>query len=264
MTNKPKIKLNKSDKISFKRRLRLWQDRAILTSKIVFLLFLYVFFFTNHLNSLKNFMWENFYDASAEVGFTLEKVIIKGNKNLPEDKIVSAINADVGTSLFSLNLEDIHSRLKKFSWVQHASIRRIMPNTIEIEVIERKPIAIWQNKMKLFLVDSDGSIITSKNIEKFTSLLHVVGKDANLHADTLYENLQKSPEILENVTAAIRYGERRWNLVLKQNITVKMPEKDFCGALAYLDKMAKQKKLFGQKYKMLDLRDPGKYYIEKH
>lgn len=264
MTNKPKIKLNKSGEISFKRRLRLWQDRSVFTGKILFFIFLYLFFFTNHLNSLRNFLWENFYDLSADAGFTLEKVVIKGNKNLTENKIVSALNADVGTSLFSLDLKSIHKRLKNFAWVEHVSVRRIMPNTIEVEITERKPLAIWQNNKKLSLIDADGSVITTKNIEKFVGLLHVVGKDANLHADSLYEHLQTSPEILENVTAAVRYGERRWNLVLKQNITVKMPEKNFEEALAYLDKMAKQKKLFGQKYKMLDLRDSNKYYIEKH
>lgn len=264
MTKKPNIRLNKSGEISFKRRIRLWQDRSIFTGKILFFIFLYIFFFTNHLNNLKGFLWENFYDLSADVGFTLEKVVIKGNKNLSEDKIVSSLNADVGTSLFSLDLKIIHARIKNFSWVEHASVRRILPNSIEIDIIERQPLAIWQNKLKLAVIDSEGSIITTKNIEKFVGLLHVVGNDANLHADSLYDHLKASPEILENISAAIRYGERRWNLVLKQNITVKMPEKNFEEALAYLDKMHKQKKLFGQKYKMLDLRDSNKYYIEKY
>lgn len=264
MINKSKIKLNKSGEISFKRRVRLWQDRTIFTSKIVFFIFLYVFFFTNHLNLLKNFLWENFYDFSGNAGFTLEKVVIKGNKNLPESKIVNALNADVGTSLFALDLQEIHSRIKNLSWVDHVSIRRILPNIIEVDIVERKPIAIWQNNLKLALIDSDGSIISTENIQKFSGLLHVVGKDANLHADSLYEHLKNSPEILENTTAAVRYGERRWNLILKQNITVKMPESGFCEALDYLDKMARQKKLFGQKYKMLDLRDANKYYIEKY
>jgi cell division protein FtsQ len=220
-----------------------------------------VFFFTNHLNSLKDFLWENFYDLSSDVGFTLEKVVIKGNKNLPESEIVNALNADVGTSLFSLDLEKVHSRIKNLSWVEYASVRRILPNIIEVDITERKPIAIWQNNMKLALIDSEGSIISTKNIQKFSGLLHVVGKDANLHADSLYEHLKASPEILENIISAVRYGERRWNLILKQDITVKMPESGFSEALDYLDKMAKQKKLFGQKYKMLDLRDSNKYYI---
>jgi cell division protein FtsQ len=91
----------------------------------------------------------------------------------------------------------------------------------------------------------------------------VVGIDANIHAVSLLEDLKQEPQILEKVVAAVRYGERRWNLVLKDDITVKMPERDFMKALKYLSKLHEKNKLFEQDYKIIDLRDGNKYYIEK-
>jgi len=264
MNRKPKIKLNKSEKISLKRRIRLLRDRSILVTKVLLVILIYVFFFTNHLLPVKNYLKEAFCDFSGDLGFSLEKVVIKGNKNLETKSILTSLNADLGTPLFSLDLKEVHERIKDFSWVESASVRRILPNIMEIEILERKPIAIWQNKRKLTLIDAEGMIIETKKIDNFIGLLHVVGEGANYHADQLQADLSKAPDVRSNLVAAVRYGQRRWNLTLSQNITVKMPERDFCIALSYIEKLIKQGKLFDQKYKMLDLRDANKYYIEKH
>lgn len=198
------------------------------------------------------------------MGFALEKVIIKGNKNLDTTDIVASLNADVGTPLFEINLHEIHDKIKELSWVDQTIVKRILPNIIEIDILEREPIAIWQNRSKFTLIDSDGSIIKNADIKKFSHLLHVVGRDANFHADSLHASLKTYPQILKNTQSATRYGERRWNLSLKDKITVKMPEKNLPQALEYLDKMIRQEKLWGNKYKILDLRDHNKYYIEKY
>ena len=49
-----------------------------------------------------------------------------------------------------------------------------------------------------------------------------------------------------------------------QKINVKMPEKGFQEAYDYLNSLNKEGKLFDQNYKVINLKDPGKYYIEKH
>ena len=140
---------------------------------------------------------------------------------------------------------------------------RKLPNTLIIHITERIPIAIWQNQQKLTLIDYEGNIIDMNHIEDFKHLIHVVGSDANLYAENLIETLKTEPSLSSNVISAVRFGERRWNLILKQNITVRMPEIDFEKALHYLAKMHESGKLFDQDYKFLDLRDPSKYYIEK-
>ena len=152
---------------------------------------------------------------------------------------------------------------KENSWIKNLSVMRRLPNTIVIHITERTPIAIWQHEKKLALIDFEGNIVDTNHIEDFPNLLQVVGSDANLYAEHLIENLQTEPSLVGSVVSAVRYGERRWNLILKQSITVKMPENNFDKALHYLAKMHESSKLFDQNYKSLDLRDPSKYYVEK-
>ena len=68
----------------------------------------------------------------------------------------------------------------------------------------------------------------------------------------------------KKVVSAVRYGQRRWDLNLEQKINVKMPEKGFQEAYDYLNSLNKEGKLFDQNYKVINLKDPSKYYMEKH
>lgn len=264
MRKKPNTTLNKHTKISLQRRMRQWKERASLISKISIIIFLYFFLFTKHMSSLKEFLWENVYEYTSMFGANLDTVVIRGNKNLDSKDIIQCLDADVGTPIIALDLKKIHERIDNMEWVDNASVRRKLPKTLEINISEKVPIAIWQNNMKLSLIDTEGEIIVSDKIERFIGLLHVVGNNANIHAYGLKEDLMNEPEIMENVTAAVRYGDRRWNLILRQNITVKMPEKNFNDALAYIARLNKKGKLFDQNYKMLDLRNSEKYFIEKY
>ncbi len=264
MTKKAIVKFNNQNKLSFRRKLRIWSIRSFFIGKIVFFTLLYLFLFTPYLKFIKESISENLYELGGDIGFTLETVVIKGNSHIDTKEIIAALNADVGTPLFAIPLDKIHSKLKEISWIKDVTVRRSLPKAIIINITERLPIAIWQHQKTLSLIDADGNAIKADKINDFVILLHVVGVDANLHTSSLIEDLKQDPNIAGNVVSAVRYGERRWNLILKQNITVKMPETGFDKALKYLSKLAEQGKLFDQNYKVIDLRDSAKYYVEKY
>jgi cell division protein FtsQ len=210
-------------------------------------------------NSLKHSM----YNYTASYGYKLNNVVISAIKNTPKSAISSAIQAKAGTPIFEIDIEAIRKRIEKIEWVKAVIVERRLPDTLYIGVLERKPIAIWQTNYKMNLIDDEGFVIPVDSISNFNHLLLVVGSDAPVYIKKLIDDLSAHPKLSENVLSATRYGERRWNLVLRENITVKMPETDFKRAWNYLDKLYTQNKLFGQNYKTLDLRDHQKYYVEK-
>jgi cell division protein FtsQ len=231
--------------------------------KICLIIFLLLFFFTNIFSSLKYNLLDRFYDVSARSGFILRTVIIEGQQNILQADIEDAIGVKKGAPLFAARISDIRSKLEDNPWVKTALVERRMPETLYIAIVERKPMAIWQFQQKLYLIDEEGNRISKDNIEKFNQLYHVVGVDANVYAKSLIDDLERHPGIANRLVSAVRYGGRRWNLNLEQDITVKMPENGFNVAYDYLSALNQKEKLFGQNYKMLDLRDPEKYYMEK-
>ena len=59
----------------------------------------------------------------------------------------------------------------------------------------------------------------------------------------------------------MRVGDRRWNLRLKHNITVKLPEQDMELALSRLAQMQKQKNILGRSIASIDMRQPQRVLV---
>lgn len=250
--------------ISIKRRLSLYYLRFITLIKIGILLTFALLFFTDLLNKPKQKLLRLFVDKTAEVGLVFKHLVIVGPVNITEEEIIEAIGGDYGIPIYSLNIDDIRKRIEDNPWIKIALVERKLPDTLSVTITERTPIAIWQFKQKLYLIDEEGNRISSKNVEKFGDLIHVVGQDANVYARSLCEDLEKHPSLAKKVVSAVRYGQRRWDLNLEQKINVKMPEKGFQEAYDYLNSLNKESKLFDQNYKVINLKDPSKYYMEKH
>lgn len=263
MKRKALSKKSKRSNIPFKRKIAILYYRLKLLIKIFVIFFFYLLFFTRYLNFVKEEVFHYSCEIAADVGFKLENVLIEGQKNTSAEEIISTLNADTGTPIFAIDLKNVKKQLERNPWIKEAVVERRMPSTIYITLLEREAIAIWQINQKLYLIDEEGSKITTKNIDKFENLPHVVGIDANLYAKKLIDDISKFPRLYNKMISAVRYGERRWNLNLQQNITVKMPETDFENALNYLLDLDKEDNLFNQNYKIIDLRDQTKYYIEK-
>ena len=249
--------------ISLKRRWVIFLHRATLFFKLGILLLLGILIFTDLFKTYKAKARTEFNLYTARYGFVLENIVIEGRENTSYNDIIKILNADKGDPIFSVELQVVKERLEDATWIKKAIIERRLPSTIYVAIVERKPVAIWQFKGKLYLVDAEGNRITKYNGEGFSELMHVVGQDASIYASSLLTDINYYPNLASKVKSAVRYGDRRWNLNLEQDIVVKMPENGFNEAYEYLHLLHKDKKLFDQGYKMLDLRDSYKYYLEK-
>lgn len=249
--------------IPLRRKLSFFYSKSMLAAKLLAIVMLLAFCFTNYFTNLKTKGAESFYYITAKIGFIVKKVLVEGQLNLSNKNITNCLDADEGTAIFAIELDRVKNCLQNNDWVEQAIVQRRLPSTLYIALKERIPIAIWQYKNELYLIDASGYKIT-KDIVKFTNYLRVVGADANIYADSLLKQLSQYPDISKSISSATRFGERRWNLNLKQNIIIKMPERNFKLALNYLDNLFQANKLFDQNYKNIDLRSSEKYYIEKY
>ncbi len=258
-----KTKINRSN-VSIRRRLLIYYHRTMLLLKFSALVLVCLFLFTDLFKSFKESLYSSFYNITAEYGFVFQKVEVDGQKNMPLKDIIEALQANEGDPIFAIDMAAVKDRLEGHIWAKSAIIERRLPSKIYIAIVERAPVAIWQFKSKLYLVDAEGNRISKYEGSGFNDLIHVVGSDANIYASNLLDDLNRHDALATRVKSAVRYGQRRWNLNLDQKITVKMPEENFDSAYDYLHSLNKAKKLFDQDYKMLDLRDEEKYYLEKY
>lgn len=87
----------------------------------------------------------------------LERIEINNLKRLTQDEILAQSGVKVGDGMLGLSLNTIGDQLGKNPWVAKVKIRRYMPNTLIIEIVEREPVAI-ANMGYLYYVDTNGDV----------------------------------------------------------------------------------------------------------
>lgn len=199
-----------------------------------------------------------FAEATGHLGLRVSQVIIQGRANTPEPLLRNAIRVRTGEPILAVSLVQTRERIEHLSWVDHATVERRLPGTIVVQLQERRPFAIWQNQGKFVLIDRAGQVVTNSNVADFRQLPLVVGLGAPEAAAPLLDALADRPAIAGRVIAAVRVGERRWNLVLKSGPTVMLPEDHEAAALDRLAELDQQHKLLERPLQYVDMRLPDR------
>ncbi len=199
-----------------------------------------------------------FGQATASLGLRVGDVVIEGRANTPEPLLRAAIGVRRGDPILGFSVGQARERIEKLSWVEHATVERRLPERIVVQVQERRPFAVWQNQGRFVLIDRAGEVVTNSNVADFRYLPLVVGPGAPEAAAPLIDALTSRSELASRITASVRVGERRWNLLLKSGLTVMLPEGHEAVALDRLAALDHDHKLLDRPLQFVDLRLPDR------
>jgi cell division protein FtsQ len=171
--------------------------------------------------------------------------------------VLTAINVRPGGPLLGFDAKRARETLQRLDWVDSASVTRSFPNQLSIAIVEREPFVVWQYKGALQVVDQKGKPMSGVSLATGHVLLQVVGADANLAAADLINQMEATPELFQEVKAASYIGGRRWNLLMKNNLTIALPELKIAQALQSAQMLYFATTAQRGKVKMLDLRIEG-------
>ena len=104
-------------------------------------------------------------------------------------------------------------------------------------------------------------MVLRSGLDRFRHLVTLVGDDAPKGAPELLALLATEPQLERRVTAAIRVGERRWNLQMDNGIDVRLPETDIGAAWTQLAQLERDQKVLGRDVVTIDLRLPDRFVI---
>lgn len=198
---------------------------------------------------------------TADVGLSVQEVLVTGRNETAAPDMLAAIDVQRGTPILAVDPEAVRQRLKKLAWVRDARVERRLPGVISIAIEERVPMALWQRGGKLVLVDREGAVVLRSGLDRFRHLVTLVGDDAPKGAPELLALLATEPQLERRVTAAIRVGERRWNLQMDNGIDVRLPETDIAAAWTQLAQLERDQKVLGRDVVTIDLRLPDRFVI---
>jgi len=200
---------------------------------------------------------------ASDLGFKVDEILVIGRRETAQKDLLAALRLARGAPILAFDLQAARKRIEALPWIKTASVERMLPDTVLLNIEERQPLALWQHKGAFALIDYDGEVILKTGLERYSDLIVVVGRDAPGQAAELLKTLAAEPELMDQVKAAVRIGGRRWNLRLKNDIDVRLPEEDTAKAWARLAEYEKTHRVLERDVQILDLRIPDRLIVRK-
>jgi cell division protein FtsQ len=189
------------------------------------------------------------------MGFTVDHVDVVGEGRLHEADVKAALGIQEGDYLFDLDLQSAQARVEALNWVETAIIRRLWPDRIVVQIIERDQYALWQSEGNVYIIDAAGVLIARTDPSQFQHLPFIVGAGAAENIESFKAIFSQVQEHALDVKAFVHYGSGRWDLQLSDgDIRVKLPVEKPDAALARLADMQSQYRLLDRDLKIIDLR----------
>jgi cell division protein FtsQ len=187
-------------------------------------------------------------------------VTVSGATHMSERKILAIAGVDDKKSLPFFDVAQARARLEADPLIKQASVRKLYPNQIVIEIVERTPYAVWQKDGDVRAIAADGAPIDEVNDGRYADLPFVVGEGANGRVREFVALLDAMDELKPRVEAGVLIDQRRWNLRLKSGIDIKLPESDPEAAIAELLILQRQSRILEKDVLALDFRVPGRVF----
>src|SRR4029450_11136020 len=151
-------------------------------------------------------------EAVGNAGFRVKSVDVQGIKRRAPRPVFEIALDQKPPAMPLVDVTDIRKRLLEFGWVNDARVSRRFPDTLVIDIVERKPAALWQDEDRLTLIDAEGVVLDRVPVARMPDLPLLVGKGANAQTVTLERLLDKAPSLKAQLESATWVGQRRWDL----------------------------------------------------
>ncbi len=93
---------------------------------------------------------------NAEELFTLNSIVVQGNRLVSEQEILNIMKSDTATNLFKNNLRLLAAKISRHPYIKSASVSRRLPDNLVIRVEENEPLALL-NSEHITLLDEAGA-----------------------------------------------------------------------------------------------------------
>lgn len=194
--------------------------------------------------------------VTAHSGFAIEAVRMTGHRETSDSALLAALVIDPGSSLVAFDVAAARDRLLAMPWIATATVQKLFPDTLEVTVTEKAPLARWWDGERIQLIDTDGTVITddAPTLAAYASLPLFAGADAAPVAAEFLALLDDYPTLRSRFASAVRVGGRRWDLNLRDGPTIRLPENRTREAVAEIDRLEATDRVLARDVTSIDMR----------
>lgn len=202
-------------------------------------------------------------EGIGRAGFRVEQVDVQGIKRADAATVYGYTLDQKSQAMPLVDLDEVRGKLMTIGWIADARVSRRLPDTLVVQIVERKAAAVWQHQGQLMLIDSEGVLLEPVSAEAMPDLPLVIGDGAYAQQPAYQQLLDAAPALKPLVKAATWIGNRRWDLSFNTGERLALPEGEATAAKA-LKKFAEldgADRLLGRGYLKFDMRDPTRLVV---
>ena len=191
---------------------------------------------TNNINfkNLKNF-------------FEVKLININGIENLNKTKLMDKLGIFKKKNIFFINKNILNNILKDINYVDSYSVSKVYPSQINIFLKKTEFVGITYIQGTKYLIGLNGKIIIEKNHKYKNNLPVIFGEFSPQNYIEILNKLKNNKFDIKNILEFYYYKNERWDLTLKNNIKIKLPNHGVDSALKiaklYIDQTNHEKKI---------------------
>jgi cell division protein FtsQ len=127
-----------------------------------------------------------------------DQIDLAGNRIVARESLVNIFYGDRGKSVLTIPLDKRRSQIEQLGWVESASVQRILPNRVRVEITERTPIAFVRNGNEIALIDAHG-VILDRPVGQDFSFPIVSGVNDSLPRDERGRRMELYQEVVRDL-----------------------------------------------------------------
>ncbi|MCM8557563.1 cell division protein FtsQ/DivIB [Sphingomicrobium sediminis] len=198
--------------------------------------------------------------AMGDAGMNVRTIDVKGVERMESEPVYQIALGQRTRALPLVDVGAVRSDLLAFPYVKDARVSRRYPDTLVIDIVEREPVALWQGRDRLFLIDNEGVILERVPVAELPDLPLLIGEGANQQYEALERLLDRAPTLRPQLASARWVSGRRWDLNVATGEILALPEgeREAAEALDNFIRVDRRSPLLGIGVERYDLRLPGR------
>ncbi len=127
--------------------------------------------------------------------FDIETFVVENNNYYTPQQIIALSKSETGENIFAFSISDIRRNLLKDPYIKSVKIKRKLPSTITLDVLERKEFAAIPNGEEFIIIDKEGMVLKKSNVDLSITLItgltlteHKPGKPLVVEENALFSD----------------------------------------------------------------------------
>jgi cell division protein FtsQ len=202
-------------------------------------------------------------EGAGAAGYRVERIEITGLKRMDRMSVYAVALDQQSRAMPLVDLAAVREKLLRYGWIADAHVSRRLPDTLLVDIVERTPAAVWQDRGELTLIDAEGVLLEPVKPDAIPDLPLVIGPGADRQETNYQALLAAAPQLKPRIKAATWIGNRRWDLTFESGEVLALPEEGAKRALVKFADLDGRKPLLGRGWLRFDMRDPEKLVARK-